>query len=79
MNPRIKEVYPLKKYQLHLIFSNGEEKIFDTTPFLDLGVFNSLKDPVVFNTVRPFLGSIIWANDVDICPDMLYLDSKKCN
>ena len=76
MNPRVKEVYPLDNYQLRLIFTNGEEKVFDTKPYLDKGVFQQLKDPKEFKSVRPFMGSILWNNDIDLCPDTLYLESK---
>lgn len=77
MNPRVKKVYPLKNYQLHLFFTNGEEKLFDVKPYLNKGIFEKLKDITVFNTVRPFLGSIMWANNTDLCPDTLYLESKR--
>ena len=77
MNLRIKEVYPLKNYELRLVFVNGEEKLFDVKPYLNIGVFKSLNDEALFNTVRPFLGSIIWANNVDLSPDTLYLEGKK--
>jgi hypothetical protein len=76
MNPRVKEVYPLENYQLRLVFTNGEEKIFDTKPYLNNGVFQQLKDPKEFKSVRPFMGSILWNNDIDLCPDTLYLESK---
>ncbi len=29
----------------------------------------------LFNSVRPFLGSIQWKNGQDLCPDTLYLES----
>lgn len=77
MNPRVKEVYPLENYELRLIFANGEEKVFDIKPYLNTGVFKSLNDPQLFNTVRPFLGSIAWANNIDVDPDTLYEDSRK--
>jgi hypothetical protein len=77
MNPRVKEVSPLKDYELRLIFSNGEEKIFDVKPYLETGVFKELRNPDLFNSVRPFLGSIIWGDDIDLCPDTLYMESKK--
>jgi len=31
----------------------------------------------MFNTVKPFLGTIQWANEADLCPDTVYLDSVK--
>jgi len=77
MNPRVKEVYPIEDYQLRLIFNNGEEKIFDVKPYLNIGVFKALKKPDLFKTVRPFLGSILWENNIDLSPDTLYIEGKK--
>jgi len=76
MNPRVKEVYPIEDYRLRLVFNNGEEKIFDVKPYLDIGVFKDLKKTEIFRTVRPFLGSIIWDNEIDLSPDTLYMDSR---
>ncbi len=77
MNPRIKEVYPRDDYKLALVFDNGEEGLFDMTPYLNKGIFSQLKDRRVFNSVKPFLGSIQWKNGLDLCPDTLYVDSKR--
>jgi len=79
MNPRVKEVQPKSDYMLELIFTNNEKKLFDVKPYLDKGNFIELKDRSVFNSVRPFLGSIQWENGLDLCPDTLYLDSKSVN
>jgi hypothetical protein len=46
-------------------------------PYLDKGIFKELKDISLFNSVKPSLGSIQWKNGQDLCPDTLYLDSKK--
>ena len=77
MNPRVADVRPENNYTLHLWFKNGEEGIFDVKPYLDRGIFRALKDISVFNSVKPFIGSIQWSNEADICPDTLYLDSVK--
>jgi hypothetical protein len=77
MNPRVKYVEPAQDYTIHLWFENGEQGIYDVKPLLDLGVFRSLRDPEVFNSVHPFLGTVQWNNEVDICPDTIYLDSVK--
>ena len=62
---------------LHLWFTNGEEGVFDVKPYLDYEVFQALKDEKVFQTVRPFVGTIQWENEADLCPDTVYLDSIK--
>jgi hypothetical protein len=75
MNPRVRSVSPLPANRLHLVFSNGEEKVFDCTPLLDFGVFKELKDPAYFRQVRVEGGTVAWPHEQDICPDTLYLDS----
>jgi hypothetical protein len=76
MNPRVSEVKPNRDYTLTLTFTNGEMRVFDVKPYLDKGIFRELKELSLFNTVRPFLGSIQWKNGQDFCPDTLYLESK---
>jgi hypothetical protein len=75
MNPRVKAVKPNPDYTILLLFSNGEVGSFDVKPYLDKGIFHELRDLQVFNSVRPFLGSVQWQNGQDFCPDTLYLDS----
>jgi len=58
-----------------LVFTNGEVKRFDVKPYLNIGIFQELKDRSVFNSVKPFLGSVQWENGQDFCPDTLYMDS----
>lgn len=76
MNPRVKKVKPNRDYTLIITFANGETKIFDMKPYLEIGIFRELKDMSLFNSVKPFLGSIQWKNGQDLCPDTLYLESK---
>ena len=75
MNPRIKSVKPNPDHTLTLTFANGEVKSFDVKPYLHIGIFRELKDISLFNSVKPFLGSIQWQNGQDFCPDTLYLES----
>ena len=75
MNPRVKDVKANTDYTLSITFSNDEVKVFDMKPYLDKGVFRELKDPGLFKSVKPFLGSIQWQNELDLCPDTLYEES----
>jgi hypothetical protein len=77
MNPRVANVRPGKAFTLELSFTNGETGVFDVKPFLGTGLFKELSDPALFNSVRPFLGSVQWQNGLDLCPDTLYIDSVK--
>jgi hypothetical protein len=76
MNPRVTHVKPEQNFTLLITFNNGEVKRFDVKPYLGIGIFKDLLDLSLFNSVKPFLGSIQWSNGVDLCPDTLYLDSK---
>jgi hypothetical protein len=75
MNPRVVSVKPESNYMLLLSFTNGEVRRFDVKPYLDKGIFRALKNEATFHSVKPFIGSIQWANEADLCPDTLYLDS----
>ena len=75
MNPRVVAVTPRPDYTLELTFANGEVRIFNVTPYLNIGIFRELQDLRYFNSVQPVLGSIQWQNGQDLCPDTLYLDS----
>ena len=61
-----------------LTFENGENRQFDMKPYLDIGVFQELKDSRMFNTVRTSFDSIKWDNGADFDPEVLYQKSKLC-
>ena len=75
MNPRVKIVKPNPDHTITLVFTNGEIKRFDVKPYLNIGIFRELKSMSVFNSVKPFLGSVPWGHGQDFCPDTLYMDS----
>lgn len=64
---------------LRIVFTSGEEKIFDVKPFLETGVFKSLKNVALFSTAHAEYGTVVWQNNVDLDPDRLYLESKPVN
>jgi hypothetical protein len=77
MNPRVNSVKALNHHELELHFRTGEVRIFDMAPYFDKGDFSELKDAGLFNSVRAFNGTVVWDNDLDMCPDTLYLESKQ--
>ena len=77
MNPRVVNVTPCDDYTLLLVFTNGEKAVYDCHELLDHGVFKELRDKNYFKEVRAVNGSIAWPHEQDICPDTLYLDSKR--
>jgi hypothetical protein len=77
MNPRVESVKPGDDYRLEVTFSNGETGTYDCRPLLDFGVFRELQDHVYFRQVRVENGTVVWPHEQDICPDTVYLDSKR--
>lgn len=76
MNPYVKSVKPLEDHCLLLTFENGEQRIFDLTPYLEKPVFQRLKNTTLFKAVRVVSGSVEWQGEVDLSYDTLYLESK---
>jgi len=77
MNPRVKTVVAREGYKLEITFTDGVTGIYDCTPLLDWGVFQELRDMVHFSQARAADGTVVWPHEQDICPDVLYEDSKK--
>ena len=78
MNPRVINVEPLPDYKLRLMFEGNITRIFDVRPYLEIGVFKQLKSESLFNAARANLGNVQWNDEIDFCPDTLFLDSKPC-
>jgi Protein of unknown function (DUF2442) len=76
MNPRVKDVKYKHPYKLIIVFSNDELKEFDFENYLNYPVYEKLKDPVFCSTVKSFMGTAVWGDDIDFAPDTLYLESK---
>jgi hypothetical protein len=65
-------VEPLAEYKLSLEFENQEKRIFDVTPYLEMGVFRQLKDKNIFSRAFVDGGTVMWPGEIDIAPETLY-------
>ena len=69
-------VKPVEGHVLELSFEDGLTAQVDMDRVIGNydGVFTPLLDPGYFIQVRvePELGTIVWPNGADICPDVLY-------
>ena len=79
MFPRITRVRYVQGYELELTFADGKQARLD---FKDRvlgrgGVFVPLEDTDFFKRVRvdPEIGTLVWPNEVDFCPDVLYSEA----
>jgi uncharacterized protein DUF2442 len=71
----ITEVAVLKDYTLKLTFDDGESGVIDLSRHVGQGVFEAWNDPEVFRSVRiGSAGELAWGEDIDFCPDALYLE-----
>jgi len=72
---RISSVKPLEGFRVRLEFTDYSVKEIDLGPFLDGPIFAPLRENAdLFRRVRvdSDLGTIVWENGADICPDVLY-------
>ncbi len=76
MNPRVNDVKYKHPYKLILTFNNGELREFDFFNYLKYPVYEKLKDPIFCSTVKTFMGTAVWDEEIDFAPDTLYLESK---
>jgi len=73
----IKNVKHLDDYKLMLTFNDNKQKIVDLKKYRNKGpetVFYPFKNLEFFKRVKvdKKLGTLIWPNGVDLCPDTLY-------
>lgn len=76
MFPRVNHVRHLGEFRLELSFTDGTigELDFKGHVVGRGGVFTPLEDIGSFRQVKvdPEAGTILWPNEVDFCPDVLY-------
>ena len=75
LGPRVTSAIPAEDYILFLSFTNGEQRVFDAKPLLNLKPFEPLRNKKVFKAVKLSYGSVIWPHGIDYCPDTLYAES----
>ena len=68
------EVEVLQDYQLSLKYSDGTKGTVDLSRLVGKGVFPLWNDYKTFQNVRiGSTGEFLWGDQVDLCPDSLYL------
>lgn len=68
----VKKINYIDGYKISLTFNDKKTKIVDIEPYLKRGVFLPLRDQDYFKKVRLSGNTIVWPNDADFCPDVLY-------
>lgn len=79
MFPRVTDVKHVEGYSLELTFADGVQAVlnFEDRIVGRGGVFLPLEDVAFFKRVRvdPEARTIVWPNDVDLDPDVLYSEA----
>ncbi|MEI8346480.1 MAG: DUF2442 domain-containing protein [Pseudomonadota bacterium] len=71
---KVVKVRSLKNFQIWLSFDDGTEGILDLSYLKGKGVFKRWDDPAEFERVSiGTSGELCWSDDIDLCPDSLYL------
>ena len=72
----VTEVNPLENRELDLVFADGLHAVvaMDRVIKAYSGIFAALMDDNYFKQVRVDreLGTVVWPNGADVCPDVLY-------
>ncbi|MBK9711943.1 MAG: DUF2442 domain-containing protein [Kouleothrix sp.] len=71
---RVRSVTPADQHRAQIVFTNGETREIDLTPYIATGpIFEPVRtDPTMFRSMRVEGGTIAWPNGADIDPDVLY-------
>jgi len=73
---KVTRVKVLTDYRLDLLFDNGRGGVVDLSHLAGNGVFAVWTDDAVFRQVRiGESGELIWNEQIDLCPDALYLQA----
>ena len=71
---KILEVRALPDYRLWLRYQDGVEGEVDLSDIAGRGVFSAWNDRRFFESVRiDDSGALVWGEDLDLCPDAIYL------
>ena len=71
---KITKVKVLNSYRLEVTFDDGVWGVVDLSDLVGKGVFALWRDPHVFEKVRiGSFGELVWDDQIDLCPDSLYL------
>jgi Protein of unknown function (DUF2442) len=72
---KISRVKVLPAYRLELEFDDGVRGTVDLSEAVGKGVFALWCDPLVFEQVHiGSFGELVWGEQIDLCPDALYLE-----
>ena len=78
---RLKEASYKDNYRVHVRYNNAMEAEVDLSDLLDHPFYAPLKDKSVFSKVKVHeeMPILVWPNDIDLAPEILYERAKQAN
>lgn len=73
---KVKKILYVEDYKVILEFEDGKLKIVDLKSEIWGPVFEPLKDIEYFKQAEVKGGTLVWPNETDFCPDVLYKIGK---
>ena len=70
------DVQPVMPMALQVRFADGTTGQVRFEPSHLTGVFEALKDPIIFAQARVEAGAVTWQGDLDLAPDAMYAEIK---
>lgn len=68
---KILEAKPMEDNKIAIKLDNGKSGVFDTSVFIDKGIFRKLKDFRYFYQMKVCGRSISWPHSQDFCADTI--------
>ena len=74
---RVKQVIPQEDYTLILVYKNGKKRYFDCKTLFNKKYAERLKNLDFFMTAKADHDTVMWTEDLDLCPEYLFENSIK--
>ena len=77
----IKDVHVGPKYHVIVTFDNNVTKDVDLKPLMKGPIFKPLQSLDYFSqvSINHDIGTVVWPNGADLCPDVLYEEGVRVN
>ena len=77
MNPRVVSAMAISDTQVAVTFANGECGVLDVSRYLALPAFASIREPGAFRRAHVGHGTVVWSDEVDLCPDSVWAEAVR--
>ena len=77
MNPRTVQAAAIDDRRVAVTFNNGVTGVLDVSPYFTMPGLARLRDPSFFRQAHAHHGTVVWDEDADLCPDLVWAKSVK--